>query len=343
MYSKRDASHRSRSNVTSPHVLTRTSNKASQRSYSQDFNNLTDQANEKKELKPEVKLIVGETDSDHKTLAEALEVAAPGTIIKINEGYYHTNVKIKTPGLRIEPRHKDKAVYLLGEEGPSITIDLNPGETCVIRNLILAHFGSNIANKFSEQVKYQELLTATPKFLKQFDINKDMDCVVMVLGGDVILKNCMLSLKSLPENIKSSVPVLVSMSGSRLNVVSSEFRGNEAIMTAGAIIMHTDLLISDCKFHNFKAGGLFFSGTNDTNIKISDTSVSRCGIVGIYSQGRDCLPLLLRLKIDNIDGPGIKVYKANRAKIKGCELTKCQIGLEVMCGGPFILLNKIYK
>lgn len=45
-------------------------------------------------------------------------MAEPGTIIAINEGYYHTNVKVKVPNLRIEPRYKDKAVYLLGEEGP---------------------------------------------------------------------------------------------------------------------------------------------------------------------------------------------------------------------------------
>ena len=43
-------------------------------------------------------------------------MAEPGTIISINEGYYHASVKVTN--LRIEPRFKDKAVYLLGEEGP---------------------------------------------------------------------------------------------------------------------------------------------------------------------------------------------------------------------------------
>lgn len=65
------------------------------------------------------------------------------------------------------------------------------------------------------------------------------------------------------------------MPGSKVNVVSSEFRGNEAIMTAGTIFLNSDVLMSDCKFHNFKAGAIFASGTNDTSIKISDSQISR--------------------------------------------------------------------
>jgi len=41
--------------------------------------------------------------------------------------------------------------------------------------LIIAHFGLNIANKFNEQIKDNDLLSATPKFLKQFEISKEMD------------------------------------------------------------------------------------------------------------------------------------------------------------------------
>lgn len=157
-----------------------------------------------------------------------------------------------------------------------------------------------------------------------------MDTVVMVLGGNLIMKHSMISLRSLPENIKSSISSFVALPGTRVNMVSCEFRGNEAIMTAGAIMLNSDILMSDCKFYDFKAGALLFNGNNDTSIKISDSEISRCGVVGIYSQGEDCKPLMLRLSIHDIDGPGIKVYKANRAKIKGCEITKCQIGIQVI-------------
>lgn len=40
---------------------------------------------------------------------------------------------------------------------------------------------------------------------------------------------------------------------------------------------------------------------------------------------------------------GIKVHKANWAKIKGCEIQRCTNGIEVDCADPFILMNKISK
>ena len=109
----------------------------------------------------------------------------------------------------------------------------------------------------------------------------------MMLGGDLILRNCLVSLKSLPDNIKSSIAAFVALPGTRINLVSTEFRGNETIMTAGAVILNSDILMSDCKFHNFKAGAIFFSGNNSTSIKVSDSEISRCGVVGVYSQGED--------------------------------------------------------
>lgn len=204
-FGRRDHGVRGRNNLQSPYMRSRANAKESQRSYSMD---LTDIENEKMDPKAEVKIIVGAEDSDVKTIAEAIELAEPGTVIKLNEGRYRESIKITKPGLRIEPRmkKKDEAVYLLGEEGPCITIDLKPNETCVIKGIIMAHFGSNIANKFNEQIKDNDLQSANPKFLKQFDVSKEMDCVIMVLGGNLIIRNSLISLKSLPENIKSMIP-----------------------------------------------------------------------------------------------------------------------------------------
>lgn len=89
------------------------------------------------------------------------------------------------------------------------------------------------------------------------------------------MRNCLISLKSLPDNIKSSIVSFVALPGTRINLVSTEFRGNEAILTAGAIMLNAEILMSDCKFHNFKAGAIFYNGNNDTIIKISDTEISR--------------------------------------------------------------------
>jgi hypothetical protein len=63
-------------------------------------------------------------NGDVKTLDEAIRLAEPGTVIKLCEGVYTCNTVITTPGIKIEPRDKDKPVYILGNEGPVITVDL---------------------------------------------------------------------------------------------------------------------------------------------------------------------------------------------------------------------------
>lgn len=99
---KRDMKKK-RPNATSPLFgIARASNVQSQRSYSQD---LTEEVNNepKTNIKMANKLIVGPSDeADYKTLSEALEVAEPGTIIALEDGYHNVTAKIKTPGLKIE-------------------------------------------------------------------------------------------------------------------------------------------------------------------------------------------------------------------------------------------------
>lgn len=59
-----------------------------------------------------------------RTLEEALEYAQEGTRIKLCEGVHFSRAVIKIGGIRIEPYYKDRAVYLLGDDGPTIKIDI---------------------------------------------------------------------------------------------------------------------------------------------------------------------------------------------------------------------------
>ncbi len=70
------------------------------------------------------KIIVDMENGPIRTLEEAIDLAEEGTIIKLCEGVYTCNVKITKPGLKIEPREKDKPVYLLGNDGPVIKVEL---------------------------------------------------------------------------------------------------------------------------------------------------------------------------------------------------------------------------
>lgn len=85
----------------------------------------------------------------YKTLEDALQVAERGTVIKLEEGVYTCNVVISKPGIKIEPRHKDRPVYLLGNEGPVIKVDMESWDHhVVIKRILLAHSGLNLVKKF---------------------------------------------------------------------------------------------------------------------------------------------------------------------------------------------------
>jgi hypothetical protein len=45
--------------------------------------------------------------------------------------------------------------------------------------------------------------------------------------------------------------------------------------------------------------------------------------------------------VESVDGPGVRVHKGNKCKIKGCEILKCATGIEVISADPLIIMNKI--
>ena len=70
------------------------------------------------------KIIVDPELGKYKTIEDALADADEGTIIKLSEGVYTCNILVTKPGIKIEPRDKDKPVYLLGNEGPVIKVEM---------------------------------------------------------------------------------------------------------------------------------------------------------------------------------------------------------------------------
>mmetsp|Transcript_40553 Transcript_40553/g.39077 ORF Transcript_40553/g.39077 Transcript_40553/m.39077 type:complete len:135 (+) Transcript_40553:978-1382(+) len=131
------------------------------------------------------------------------------------------------------------------------------------------------------------------------------------------------------------------MPKTRINVVNCEFMGNEYNMTSGCVFVYSDVVMSSCKFLSFRSGAVFTVSNDEGDVEIKDCEISKCGLVGIYSQGDEAKQFILRCKIDNVEGQGIRVHKANRAKIQGCEISKCVTGIEVLSGDPYIIMNKI--
>jgi len=49
----------------------------------------------------------------------------------------------------------------------------------------------------------------------------------------------------------------------------------------------------------------------------------------------------LRVKIDKVFGPGVKISRGNYSKVKGCTIENCKMGIHVVSAQPSILFNKV--
>lgn len=110
-----------------------------------------------------------------------------------------------------------------------------------------------------------------------------MSSVVLVQRGGLILRNCLISLRSLPKNLNTKVPALVALPNTKINLVNCEFMGNENNITGGCLLINSDAVMSSCKFSGFKAGAIFSVADTANNVVIQDCEISRGSLCGIYT------------------------------------------------------------
>lgn len=62
------------------------------------------------------------------------------------------------------------------------------------------------------------------------------------------------------------------------------------------------------------------NGIKGSEFLMQDCKIEDGAITGIYLAGPGAKQVVLRNKILNVRGIGIRVHKGNRSKIKGCEI-----------------------
>ena len=99
----------------------------------------------------------------------------------------------------------------MGSENAVINVMLEKGEVVNFKRIIFAHSGLKLQEKFIEarsDVQFRK--KACVKALREFEITRNMDTVICVNGGGVILRECTLSLKSLPKKLNQKFASVVS-------------------------------------------------------------------------------------------------------------------------------------
>ncbi len=56
------------------------------------------------------------------------------------------------------------------------------------------------------------------------------------------------------------------------------------------MLLDSQATISSCKINYHKAGGIYAHCTRDRELRIIDSTIKYCNVVGIYIQGEDSQP-----------------------------------------------------
>lgn len=184
---------------------------------------------------------------DVQTLEEALGLATEGTVIKLCEGVHVCKNTIKQGGIKIEPYYKDKPVYLLGDEGPTLKIDVklenkeDPEEAArklvILKRLVLTHNGEAIVKNFKElQFPNLDLHNKpNPSCIRDMRIDPNMNTILMIERGSCLIRDCLFTLRSLPKDLTRKVPCLVALPMTHISIINSEFVGCSGNLTAGIV------------------------------------------------------------------------------------------------------------
>ena len=174
------------------------------------------------------------------TLDEALDLSQEGTVIKLCEGVHLSSAVIKKGGIKIEPYYKDKLVYILGSDGPAIKIDVpmeNPDDPeeasrkqVILKRVVLAHSGEAIVKHFKDMQMSKakvDILKQKPnnKILREMYLDPNMNTLVLVKSGGILMRNCLLTLRTLPKDLKRQVPAFVALPRTHVSIINCDFIG----------------------------------------------------------------------------------------------------------------------
>lgn len=95
----------------------------------------------------------------------------------------------------------------------------------------------------------------------------------------------------------------------------SEIKGCKNFQTLGLICKYGTLFMKDCRIHNHKGGGVFIACNEDTNIKITDSKIMFNQVCGINIVGDEGAPLIEGNKIENNEGPGVRISITSKTKL----------------------------
>ena len=155
-----------------------------------------------------------------------------------------------------------KDVFIMANEGPVITIDMNNYHFVVFKDITFLHSGICLQSMFKENAMYDPQYIMEPSYrcVREFEIQPGMDTILFLKSGGALFRNCTLTFRSHPKKLKSRLSLIVALPDTFLNLTSCKLTGHEENHNSAAILIKSDVVISDCEFTDFNSGALYCLG-----------------------------------------------------------------------------------
>ena len=268
---------------------------------------------EEKEKKQNVKLLVDQENGPYKQIQEAIEIAEPGSLIKIRTGVYRP-ITINKPNLKFMPLSNEDKVEIDGVEAPACIILLNKDEKVFFKGIQFETHSSKNDEEEMHDVSLDDMPLEEEEEIarKDFRINmqayylsKESPSVIYLGSGMVYMDKCEIRIRpmSFPRSFK--IPAFVCFSDTTLKLVSCQIQGSLHLSTAGIVSFGSDVQISACTIYNHNDGGILIRNSETNASKISDCLIKENKFSGVYLEGPMMNTLIQKCKFESNEGAGI--------------------------------------
>lgn len=308
----------------------------------------------------ELGVVVDPESGSYKTIQQAIDKAenreGRQSIIKVNSGLYKERLVIKDKSISLQCNDTNSEVYVSGETGQSLLIDNDPGYLVEIEGIHISTKGGpskdeiRVSGSMDDPDKIEEALNDSmdeSRLSQCFADFKDTNfepptsCIVKVVRGRVVMRNCVINLNLMGKNCKQEIITLGLMENTSLEMIKCELRGKIDYRCLGMYVDRADLKMEDCLVRDFKLGAVMINSKKDNNIKIMTTHIMFNKRFGLHLLGDNDSTLVAGCTIQKNECPGIKIMAANKATIRENTISINTEGIKIKSADPIISQNKI--
>jgi hypothetical protein len=118
--------------------------------------------------------------------------------------------------------------------------------------------------------------------LREFDIQRGMDCILWLETGGLMLRDCEISYNSIPTGIKSRMVAIVAQPNTRLNLTTCKIIGSQTGHCGGIVMLNAFAHISDCEAQYLHAGCFYSICKPYHVVTIQDCILRDSKVCGVY-------------------------------------------------------------